>query len=92
MSARTAALLTFVMSAIMHEYVCLVAFRMFRPYMFLAMVAQIPLMQYSLRWQGTRRGNYLVWILLFFGQSLIELLYVRDFLAIRGSLMCNEAL
>lgn len=90
MSTRMATLVTFVMSAVVHEYVCVVGFRMFRPYMFVGMVAQIPLMQYSVRWEGMRQGNFVMWIMLFFGQSLIVLMYVRDFLSSRGTLMCHE--
>lgn len=81
---------TFFISAVVHEYVCFVAFRMLRPYMFVGMMAQVPLMHISLRWEGSRHGNLVMWTMLFFGQPLTGLMYFRDFVATHGSLMCHE--
>lgn len=87
-SRAAASFSTFFASAIMHEYVAFVAFRLFRPYMFLGMMLQIPLMRYSERLFGTRSGNCLMWSMLFIGQSAVSLLYVRDYLKLNGTLMC----
>lgn len=90
MPTKTAALGTFLMSAVMHEYVCLVGFRMLRPYMFCGMLLQVPLVQVSTRWAGTRKGNMVMWLMLILGQSVIVLMYARDFLLANGTLMCLE--
>lgn len=89
MRARTAALGTFLLSAVLHEYVCVVGFRLFRPYMFAGMMLQVPLIKWSTTWVGTRRGNCFMWIMLFFGQSWVPLLYCRDYLLANGTLMCR---
>lgn len=85
----TAAFGTFLMSAVMHEYVALCGFRVLRPYMFVAMMAQLPLMKMSTRLEGTRNGNLLMWGMLFAGQCSMGMLYVRDYLRAYGSLMCR---
>lgn len=86
--AQTAVLGTFLFSAVMHEYVCLVGFRLLRPYMFAGMCLQVPLIKVSRQLSGTRQGNFLMWTTLFVGQSVIMLLYVRDYLTQNGTLMC----
>lgn len=88
MKAKTAVLGTFLFSAIMHEYVCLIGFRLLRPYMFGGMMIQIPLIQSSKALKGTRQGNILMWCSLFVGQTVIAILYVRDYLLQNGTLMC----
>lgn len=88
---RTAAFGTFFLSAVLHEYVCIVGFRMVRPYMFLGMMLQVPLMQFSIRWVGSRKGNMLMWLMLFVGQPVVILMYVRDFVSTWGTLMCQES-
>lgn len=71
---------TFFMSAVLHEYVSVVGFRVMRPYMFVGMMIQIPLMRVSTGLAGTRKGNLLMWLMLFCGQSFVMLMYARDFL------------
>ncbi len=88
MKPQTAALGTFLFSAIMHEYVCFIGFRLLRPFMFTGMLLQVPLMRFSRRLAGTRQGNVLMWMMLFSGQSIIMLLYARDYLVQNGTLMC----
>lgn len=85
----TAAFGTFLMSAVMHEYVAFCGFRLLRPYLFVGMMAQLPLMKMSTRLEGTRNGNLLMWGMLFAGQCSMGMLYVRDYLRAYGSLMCR---
>lgn len=87
-NTRTAAFGTFFMSALLHEYVCVVAFRIIRPYMFFGMMAQIPLMKMSNKLAGSRNGNLLMWTLFFLGQPVIALLYFRDYINSWGTLLC----
>lgn len=92
--ARTATAGTFFFSAIMHEYVVATGFKVHPfsfslPYMFLGMGMQLPLMALSNKFDGTRRGNLLMWITLFLGQPLITILYVRQYLSSHDYLMCR---
>lgn len=89
LNRQAAALGTFLLSAVLHEYVCVVGFRMLRPYMFGGMMLQVPLVKWSTKWAGTRTGNCLMWIMLFVGQSWVPLLYCRDYLSMNGTLMCR---
>lgn len=81
-SRRHAGLATFLFSAILHEYIFFIAFRTPRPAIFTAMMIQVPFMSISqrLNLEGKRRGNLLVWLNLFLGHPLVELMYVRSFL------------
>lgn len=89
-SPEAAAFGTFLTSALLHEYVCAVAFGMIRPYMFCGMLVQVPLIKISNRWQGQRRGNLFMWLMLFVGQSACALLYVRDYVTSRGAWTCSD--
>lgn len=89
MNAQVAVLSTFVLSAVFHEYICVVGFRMLRPYMFAGMMLQVPLIKWSTQWAGTRTGNYIMWIMLFLGQSWVPLLYCRDYILANRTLMCQ---
>ena len=88
----TAAFATFLISALLHEYVFIVGFKIVRPYMFLGMLIQVPLIRLTQmkRYKGKRRGNLLMWILLFLGQPLIELLYFREYFQRHTSFFCND--
>jgi hypothetical protein len=79
-SKATAFLGTFVLSALLHELVVSVAFRTARPWFFAGMVAQVPLAYVGAAFRGTRRGNALVWLSLFIGHPLLELLYARAYI------------
>lgn len=87
---ETAAFATFFMSAVMHEFVCVIGFRMVRPYMFVGMMMQLPMMHFSERWSGMRKGNMVMWITLFAGQSFVMLIYVRDYLLLHSAAICTS--
>lgn len=63
--ARTAAMGTFICSALLHEYVVATAFKVIpfsgAGYMFVAMCVQPPLMSLDRHLKGTRSGNLLMW-------------------------------
>jgi branched-subunit amino acid transport protein AzlD len=91
-SSKAASLGSFLLSAVLHELVCSVAFKvnpLSLPYMGLGMLFQVPLMEFSKRWRGTRRGNYAVWLTLFLGQPTVTILYMRNYVETRGYLMCE---
>ena len=80
---RGAVLATFVLSAILHEVVLSTAFKVVRPYFFLAMALQVPLI--ALSSTAKSLGNTLVWCSLFLGQPVLELLYAREFFLAQAS-------
>lgn len=88
---KAAAFATFLLSALLHEYVFVVGFKILRPYMFTGMLIQLPLMKLTQldRYKGKRRGNLLIWVTLFLGQPLIELLYFREYFRRHTSFSCH---
>ncbi|EME29548.1 Diacylglycerol O-acyltransferase 1 [Galdieria sulphuraria] len=81
---------TFLMSAVLHEFIFIVSFKTIRPFMFFGILFQVPLIRLSqtASVSGHRRGNLLVWLNLFMGHPLIELLYFRSFFQVHHSLFC----
>ncbi|GJQ11306.1 hypothetical protein GpartN1_g3097.t1 [Galdieria partita] len=81
---------TFLMSAILHEFIFIVSFKTIRPFMFFGILFQVPLIRLSqtASVSGHRRGNLLVWLNLFMGHPLIELFYFRSFFQVHHSLFC----
>lgn len=88
-NTKVALLSTFILSASFHEYVCIVGFRTIRPYMFVGMMMQVPLIKWSTKWAGTRTGNYIMWTMLFLGQSWVPLLYCTEYILKNRTLMCE---
>ena len=54
------------------------------PFFFMGMLAQLPLILLGPRLRGRRRGNLVVWLSLVLGQPMLELLYVRAWIARRA--------
>jgi len=79
---------TFLISAVLHELIFSVAFKTVRGWFFGGMLLQVPLIMLSQQLRGTRRGNLTVWLSLFLGQPLLELLYIREYLAEHESFFC----
>lgn len=90
MSKTTATIGVFFISAMLHEVVSSVAFKCIRPWFFFGMLAQVPLVQLSRRFRGHRRGNMIVWLSLFMGQPLLEILYFRDWFSRYSSFFCVD--
>ena len=90
-SKRAATFITFLLSAVLHELLFSVAFKTARPWFFLGMMAQVPLILVGRSFRGTRRGNYLVWLSLFSGQPLLEVLYFREWYVTHESFFCVES-
>jgi len=87
-SKKSAVFMTFFISAVLHEFLMLLAFKMIRPWFLLAMLSQVPLIMVSNKWKGERIGNIIMWVSLMFGQPVIEVMYIRDWLAMNGSFYC----
>lgn len=79
---------TFFISAVGHELIFSVAFKTVRPWFFLGMLLQIPLIFASKRLTNKRRGNTLMWWSLFLGQVVLELLYIREYFQSHDSFFC----
>lgn len=77
---EVAVLFTFLLSALLHEVIFSVAFKTVRPYFFLGMLLQVPLVLFTHSLKGTRRGNLIVWLSLYCGHPLLEILYLREYL------------
>ncbi|XP_053251048.1 diacylglycerol O-acyltransferase 1 [Podarcis raffonei] len=69
----------FFASAFFHEYLVSVPLKMFRPWAFIGMMAQIPLAWFVGRFLQGNYGNAAVWISLIIGQPIAVLMYVHDY-------------
>jgi len=71
--------MTFLVSAVLHEYLFTLGFKSLEVYFALAMLVQVPLILLSRVIPSARWGNVLMWLSLFTGQPMLELLYVRQY-------------
>eukprot|EP01087_Luapelamoeba_hula_P021272 TRINITY_DN7403_c0_g1_i2.p1 TRINITY_DN7403_c0_g1~~TRINITY_DN7403_c0_g1_i2.p1 ORF type:complete len:382 (-),score=33.56 TRINITY_DN7403_c0_g1_i2:120-1265(-) len=76
----TATLLTFLLSSLVHELVLTTMSRVFRPWMFVLQMAQVPLIYLGRNLKGTRAGNFTFWAGMLFGPPLLCLLYSREYM------------
>lgn len=74
-SNRMAAVSTQIVTAVLHEFVLCIAFKMFMPLMFSIIVLQIPYGMLTERMKGTRLGNVVMWVGLALGFPALELFY-----------------
>eukprot|EP01128_Nolandella_sp_AFSM9_P012521 TRINITY_DN9360_c0_g1_i1.p1 TRINITY_DN9360_c0_g1~~TRINITY_DN9360_c0_g1_i1.p1 ORF type:complete len:462 (-),score=39.58 TRINITY_DN9360_c0_g1_i1:19-1350(-) len=72
-----ATIVTFLVSAVLHEYIITLALGMFRPILSSIMMVQILLIRLTSLpiFKGTQFGNYVVWLTIFAGQPLVSLFY-----------------
>lgn len=87
-SKSQAQMATFFFSAVFHELIFSVAFKTLRPWFFLGMMVQMPLIFISKFFKNTRRGNYIMWLSLFTGQPLLEMLYFSEYFKTHASFFC----
>jgi len=76
----SATLATFLCSSIVHELVVSVMFRMFRPWMFVLQMTQVPLIFLGRFLKGTRAGNFFFWFGMVLGPPLLAILYCREYM------------
>jgi sterol O-acyltransferase len=72
-----AKILTFVFSALLHEYLATFIFRTFAPVLSFFMLLQIPLIQVTKWMRKKRSGIYLFWFGILQGSGLIIAAYLR---------------
>lgn len=74
--------MTFIVSAILHEYVLCVLIKIFRPMMFVLMMSQIPLITIGRKFlKNTTFGNLFFWFSNLLGVNLIFIIYNREYFA-----------
>lgn len=73
-----ATLAVFLFSAFFHEYLVSVPFQMFRVWLFVGMLVQVPLAVISLQ-MSPRMGNIVMWLTLIVGQPAVVLMYFHDY-------------
>eukprot|EP01089_Gocevia_fonbrunei_P014124 TRINITY_DN3802_c0_g1_i3.p1 TRINITY_DN3802_c0_g1~~TRINITY_DN3802_c0_g1_i3.p1 ORF type:complete len:330 (+),score=12.39 TRINITY_DN3802_c0_g1_i3:438-1427(+) len=77
---RTSALLTtFFLSAVVHELLMAVAFRVFTIWVFSLMMLELIFIFTMARFKGSQGGNLLWWFLMFCGTPLLAVLYAREY-------------
>lgn len=87
LSSSTSKLITFLFSAVLHEYCLCVIIKLFRPYMFIMMMMQMPLMIFGKKYfKNTTKGNYFFWFSILIGNCLIFVAYNRAYLLEYGHL------
>jgi diacylglycerol O-acyltransferase-1 len=95
---RTASTFTvFLMSAIMHEVLVSVPFHMIRPWSFIGMMMQIPLVAITKflyrKYPGTSIGNMIFWLsFCVVGQPMAVLLYTVDYQYNKQHVMAGQRL
>ncbi|EAR83561.1 membrane bound O-acyltransferase, MBOAT protein (macronuclear) [Tetrahymena thermophila SB210] len=77
-SKFTAQLVTFFFSALLHEWIAVMVFRIVRPILFGFMLFQIPLFFMMKPFKGQALGNAIFWFGLFMGPTLIAVGYLRS--------------
>lgn len=78
-SRTRAAFLTFFVSSVLHEYYLGMVFGIFRPWIFLLQMFQLPLIFLMKGLRGTRLGNVVFWFGLSIGVPLIATVYTREY-------------
>jgi sterol O-acyltransferase len=72
--------ITFIVSAILHEYVLCILIKLFRPMMFVLMMVQIPLITVGRKYfKNTTFGNLFFWFSNLLGINLIFIIYNREY-------------
>jgi len=78
-SQESATILTFVLSAVFHEYFMSMIFRLFRPYFFGLQLTQLPLIFFGRMLKGTRIGNIFFWWCMILGPPMLAVWYSREY-------------
>lgn len=79
LNRMSAVWVTFLFSSMLHEAFMVVCFKMFRPWLFVSQMAQIPMIIIGRDLKGTRIGNFLFWFGIVLGVPLLSVLYCREY-------------
>jgi len=78
-SRFTASIITFFISSVLHEYFLGMFFGIFRPWIFVLQMCQVPLIELGRGFRGTRLGNVFFWVSICLGIPLMATLYCREY-------------
>jgi hypothetical protein len=80
-----AALATFALSALVHEIVLSVAFKMIRPILFTTVILQVAVIYLTNLpiFANTGIGNATMWLCLMLGQPGVQILYAREWMLLQ---------
>ncbi len=74
--------MTFIVSAVLHEYVMCMLIKLFRPILFVMMMVQIPLITIGKKFlKNTTFGNLFFWFSNMLGVNLLFIIYNREYYA-----------
>jgi sterol O-acyltransferase len=76
-SKAIAQAVTFTFSAVLHEFLLALIFRILYPIFLLFIVFQIPLIYMTRFMKGRKSGNYLFWVGIIIGPTLIISIYLK---------------
>ena len=79
MSKPAAGIATFAVSALLHELLFSLSFKVYKPVFAIGMLSQIPLILVSKRYKGKKRGNLLVWLACFLSFPIVEISYMKSY-------------
>ena len=77
-------LITFLFSAIFHEFAFTIVMGVFKPYLFVLMFCQLPLIVFKKFFRKTTFGNMFFFISVTIGNSLIFILYNKEHIRVYG--------
>lgn len=79
LSKRSATVLTFLISAALHECVFAIVFRTVKMYFFILQMLQVVIVLHGRGLKGTRVGNYVFWLGMILGLPLQAVIYCREY-------------
>lgn len=79
LSKANAIWITFLFSGVAHELLMILCFKMFRPWLFVCQMAQVPMIIIGRNIKGTRFGNCFFWFGIVLGIPLLCTLYCREY-------------
>ncbi|KAF1328380.1 Sterol o-acyltransferase, partial [Globisporangium splendens] len=79
LSRHSATMLTFFVSAALHECVFVIVFRTVKMYFFVLQMLQLVIIMYGRGMKGTRVGNYFFWFGMILGPPLQAVIYCREY-------------
>ena len=84
-SSLNSKLITFLFSAALHEFALVIVLKIIYPFMFLLMIAQLPVIYITKVYlKNTNFGNYFYWLSVNLGVCLIFLVYNKAYIDVHG--------
>lgn len=85
LSINTSKIITFLFSAVLHEFSICVILRLVYPFLFVLMIFQLPVIYFTKKYmKNTTFGNYFFWFSIILGVNLIFIVYNQYHISIYG--------